>query len=121
MFDPWAYEEKYLTTKTAESASQKALFQYCNMAANFGLNAADQMQSYIVPGYAKALLERTLESGCKTYASHNLNISLPFITKATAMQFVGLWLRQRDLRKVCRIYRFLCQSNAMELNLVIIA
>jgi hypothetical protein len=60
MFDPWAYEEKYLTTKTAESASQKALFQYCNMAANFGLNAADQKDSYTVKGYAAALLERTL-------------------------------------------------------------
>lgn len=63
MFDPWQYEEKYLTTRTAESASQKALFMWANMAANFGLNAADQPQSYTEKGYAAALLERTLASG----------------------------------------------------------
>lgn len=63
MFDPWTYEEKYLTTRTAESASQKALFQYCNMAANFGLNAADQPLSYIKKGYAQALLMRTIGAG----------------------------------------------------------
>lgn len=63
MHDPWQYEEKYLITRTAESASQKALFQYCNMAANFGLNTADQMQSYTEAGYARALLDQTLKTG----------------------------------------------------------
>jgi hypothetical protein len=70
MFDPWAYEEKYLTTKTAESASQKALFQYCNMAANFGLNAADQ-KNLTLCWICKGSIRAHLESGCKTYASHN--------------------------------------------------
>jgi hypothetical protein len=63
MLDPWQYEEKYKDTRTAESASQKALFQYCNMAANFGLNAADQPQSYAEKGYAQALLMRTIGAG----------------------------------------------------------
>lgn len=63
MLDPIACEDKYKDTRNAESASQKALFMWANMAANFGLNAADQPAAYTSAGYAKALLDATLNIG----------------------------------------------------------
>lgn len=48
--DPWAYAAK---TRN-EYAEQVALFMWANMAANFGLKAANDPLSYSVPGHAKA-------------------------------------------------------------------
>lgn len=46
--DPWSYAEK---TRT-EHAEQVALFMWANMAYNFGIEAANEPQSYNKPGYA---------------------------------------------------------------------
>lgn len=47
--DPWSYAAK---TRT-EHAEQVALFMWANMACNFGIEAANDPQSYNVPGYAQ--------------------------------------------------------------------
>lgn len=57
MLSPWETEDKYKDTRNAESASQRALFMFANMAANFGLNAADYPDSYRVAGSAKNIME----------------------------------------------------------------
>lgn len=57
MLDPIAYEDKYKDTRQAESASQRALFMYANMATNFGLRAANYTESYSVKGAAAKYLE----------------------------------------------------------------
>ena len=49
MRDPWSYEAK---TKS-EFASQVSLFMWANMAANFGLKAANDPESYKVAGCAQ--------------------------------------------------------------------
>lgn len=46
--DPWNYAEK---TRT-EHAEQVALFMWANMAHNFGIEAANDPDSYNRPGYA---------------------------------------------------------------------
>lgn len=48
--DPWSYAA---STKS-EHAEQVALFMWCNMAANFGLDAAEDPKSYSEKGYAVA-------------------------------------------------------------------
>lgn len=46
--NPWDYAERYET----EHAHQAALFMWANMAARFGLNAANDKFSYTEPGWA---------------------------------------------------------------------
>lgn len=46
--DPWSYAAK---TRN-EHAEQVALFMWANMARNFGVEAAANVSSYIVPGFA---------------------------------------------------------------------
>lgn len=48
--DPWSYAA---STKS-EHAEQVALFMWCNMAGNFGLEAANDPKSYTEKGYALA-------------------------------------------------------------------
>jgi hypothetical protein len=54
MLDPWSYAEKYPT----EHGEQVALFMWANMAANFGLTAANDKESYTIKGSALANLDR---------------------------------------------------------------
>lgn len=59
MFDPWEYVEKY----KSEFAHQVALFQWANMAANFGLTAANDVKSYFVKNEAMNILINRGELG----------------------------------------------------------
>lgn len=45
--DPWAYSER-----GTEHSEQVALFSFCNMAANHGLDLANDPNSYNIKGYA---------------------------------------------------------------------
>lgn len=45
--DPWSYSER-----GTEHSEQVALFSWCNMAANFGLDLASDPNSYNMKGYA---------------------------------------------------------------------
>lgn len=54
MFDPWTYAEKYST----EHGLQTSLFQWANMAANFGLTAANDKEAYTIKGNALANLDQ---------------------------------------------------------------
>ena len=56
MLTPWETEDKYKDTRNAESASQRALFMWANMAANFGVNAAEWPNSYKIAGAAQQSL-----------------------------------------------------------------
>lgn len=57
MHSPWEYVEKYKASKNLEHVHQVALFQWANMAASFGLMAANDRKSYSVANYAKQSFE----------------------------------------------------------------
>lgn len=59
MHSPWEYVEKYKASKNLEHVHQVALFQWANMAANFGLVAASIVESYTTKGRAQQICTQT--------------------------------------------------------------